>query len=235
MINTVSFVSEFCPEMKKLLGRVMHSIARIDNGVATSTDDQMPTLLDYQQSVGSGTGVVHAPFDLDGELGNKNMSASQIQEKYLLAFQRMQFLSNAENLPDGANHFTDESVMQLALSMEVFSRATAVLRSSTRATQVFGDLCGINLNRELLLGLEITEQDPLHQIVGSLSDYNPRIVKYVKVEEVSLDAINVDSSLEAVPKVRQGPNGQATGSNTRNSVPGRHSSLGERSRSCGHE
>ena len=46
----------------------------------------------------------------------------------------MQFLSNEENLLDVASHFTDEGVMQLAFSMDVFSRAVAVLQSSVRAT-----------------------------------------------------------------------------------------------------
>ena len=96
------------------------------------------------------------------------MTSSLIYRQYIVAFRRLEWLARGESLPDGGNHCRDKDVMDLALSMEVFSRVTAVMQSSTRTTMVFGDLFKLNFNRDTVFASEVTQLDTFHEVVGSL-------------------------------------------------------------------
>ena len=90
MINTASGIASLCPDIKSLLDGVMQSIARVDNAMCIKGNGQIPTFFDYSCTIGCGTGVIVPPDDLRAQIGNKDMTSSQLQRQYILAFRRLE-------------------------------------------------------------------------------------------------------------------------------------------------
>ena len=86
-----AFPSDLSPTVKQVSDDVMNTFAKVDKGLKLGSNEIAPKLFDWHTSRGSGTGVIHQPYDLGNELGKAGMSSEQLHVKFGTAIHRALF------------------------------------------------------------------------------------------------------------------------------------------------